>query len=167
MRKAIGMAVALLVVVSRVSAGEHPEHPKSKAPEAAAEKAASAGALDGKVFVGEIGKAGSQKGDKDELVFKKGQFVSTACVAFGFNEAKYVATDEGGALKFTSEAVNGGSEKMMWTGVVKNDTLEATAVHQTAEGKTEYWFKGTLSAEKSQPKQEHPKKKAEHPEHPK
>jgi hypothetical protein len=151
-------------VVAAMSAGiavvslaaEHPEHPKAGA---AATKAVaeSAGKLDGKVFVGELGEKGKLTGDKDEFIFKDGTFVSTACVEHGFKEAAYTAKDTEGAVEFVSEPVNDKSESMNWKGVVKDDQVTAKAIHKTGAGQTEYWFKGTLK----------PAKKAEHPEHPK
>ena len=58
-------------------------------------------------------------------------------------------------------------ETISWSGTLRNGALEATAVHLTPSGMTEYWFKGKLAPAGSSPAaKEHPKK-AEHPEHPK
>ena len=168
-KSAIGI-VAGVMLAGWVLAGEHPEHPKTNAP-ATAE---TAGKLDGKAFAGELVKKGEKKGDKDEFVFKQGKFVSTACVAYGFNEAPYVATEKDGTITFTSEPKNAKEEKMSWKGAVKNNEIEGTAVHTAGKSQTEYWFKGTLKkaegsgtkTEGSSTKAEHPKK-SEHPEHPK
>lgn len=155
--------------------GEHPEHPTAKAPAAAEESTKSAGLLDGKVFAGEIGTSGNQTGDQDQFVFKDSNFVSTACIAYGFNEAPYVATEENGAVSFTSEPENADGETMSWSGVIRGEVIEGSALYQTATEQTEYWFKGTLKttgstsgAAGSGTKSEHPTKpkKSEHPEHP-
>ena len=152
------------------------EHPTAGAP-AAEETAKSAGLLDGKTFAGELGAKGDPSGDKDEFVFQQGKFVSTACIAYGFNEAPYAAAEEGGDISFTAEPTNAESETMSWRGIVRNDEIEGAAVHR-AEGKqTEYWFRWTLKSGADHPKAEHPQapkkvehpapaKKAEHPEHP-
>ena len=80
------------VVIGAVLADEHPkEHPKAKP------ASAESGALDGKVFAGELGKSGENKRDKNRLTFKNGTFVSLAGVAYGFHEAPYTATEKDGA----------------------------------------------------------------------
>ena len=137
-------------------ASEHPEHPKADA-------AATTGkaALDGKVFVGSMGKAGAPTGDQDQLTFKKGTFLSAACVRYGFKEAPYTTEEKDGVVTFTASPKNAKGETMSWTGTIRNGTLDATAVNKTAGGETTYWFKGTAGPETSH------KKKSEHPEHPK
>ena len=161
MKRTVVIIMSGLLIAGWTLAGEHPEHPTAK------ETAKSAGKLDGKVFVGEIGKKGAEKGDKDQFIFKQGEFVSTACIAYGFNEAPYVATEKDGIVSFTSEPTNAEAEKMSWKGDVKDDEIKGTAVHQTKTGQTEYWFKGTLKtgAEAADQPAETPKK-SEHPEHP-
>ena len=134
------------------------EHPKAKA------AAAGGGVLDGKMASGELGKSGEKKGDKDELTFKDGKFVSSACVAYGFHETAYTASEKDGIFTFASNATNAKGETMSWTGTIDQDVVEATAVNKTSSGETIYWFKGKLGAiAKSK---EHPKK-SEHPDHPK
>lgn len=165
MKTVLSAMIVSLVLTGAVGASEHPEHPKAKAP-AAAGATATPGQLDGKVFVGELGKAGQTTGDKDELVFKQGLFVSTACVAYGFNDAPYTATEKDGIITFTSAPSNSDAETMTWTGTIKNGALEGKAVHKTASGETTYWFKGKVGeAGSSADHKEHPKK-SEHPEHP-
>ena len=132
------------------------DHPKSKP------AAPGAGALDGKVFAGELGKTGEKTGDKDQLTFKDGMFVSSACVAYGFHETAYTATEKDGVVTFISNPTNAKGETMSWTGTLKQGVLEGTAVNKTPSGETTYWFKGTLNPA-SAPKS----KKSEHPEHPK
>ena len=161
------MIVALLLAGS-AWAGEHPEHPKANAA-APASASTGKGALDGKVFVGVLGTGGDTEGDKDELTFKMGAFVSTACVKYGFHDAPYTVVEKDGVVTFTSTPKNAGGETMSWTGTVRDGMLEGKAVHKTASGETTYWFKGkvgtTASSSKGTEHPEHPKK-SEHPEHP-
>jgi hypothetical protein len=143
-------------------ASEHPEHPKAGGAQAAS--AEGAGPLDGKVFSGQLGKAGATTGDPDTLTFQKGAFVSSACVAYGFQSAPYIAAKAGGDTTFTAKATNAKGETMEWTGTMRGESIEATAVHRTAAGETEtYWFKGKAGAAKAADAP----KKSEHPEHPK
>ena len=117
MKTAVSFIIAGLVLAGSVLAGDHPEHPKAKA------TAAGAGILDGMVFVGELGKVGDKKGDKDEFAFKKGTFVSTACVSYGFKAVAYQAKQKGGAASFTAKPKNEKSETMSWKGVVKKGAI--------------------------------------------
>lgn len=158
------LTVAIIVALALTGAavaGEHPEHTKMKAEATSMGE----GALDGKVFVGTTGKAGESEGDKDKLVFKKGTFVSTACVQYGFHDAPYTVEEKDGVTTFTASPTNASGETMSWTGTIREGMLEGTAVHKTSSGETTYWFKGKLGAAEASEK-EHPKK-AEHPEHPK
>jgi len=155
MKTSVIAIIACSVLVGAALAQEHPN---------AKPAAAGAGVLDGKVASGELGKSGEKKGDKDELTFKDGKFVSSACVADGFRETAYTATEKDGVVTFVSTATNAKAETMSWTGTIKQGVLEATAVNKTASGETTYWFKGTLGANAKS--NEHPKK-SEHPDHPK
>jgi hypothetical protein len=156
MRASIGAAIAILVLSSAVLA----EHPKAKPKPAAS---TSAEPLDGKVFSGEFGKVGASTGDPDTLTFKKGSFVSSACVPFGFESTPYTVSKENGATTFTAKATSKSGETMEWTGTLRGEALEATAVRRTSSGETEtYWFKGKAGKAKAA---EPPK--SEHPEHPK
>lgn len=128
---------------------------------AAAAAATGKAALDGKVFVGSMGKAGAPTGDQDQLTFKKGTFISAACVRYGFKEAPYTAEEKDGVVTFTSSPKNAKGDTMTWKGTIRNDTLDATAVNKTAAGETTYWFKGTVG-----PAESH-QKNSEHHGHPK
>ncbi|HEX4826250.1 MAG TPA: hypothetical protein VFV19_18260 [Candidatus Polarisedimenticolaceae bacterium] len=120
--------------------------------------------LDGKVFSGELNKAGDSKSDKDTLTFKGGKFLSAACVAYGFREAPYTVSEKDGVTTFTATATNDKGESMAWTGTIKGGAVEATAVNTSPSGATSYTFKGKAGAMKVKG-DEHPK--GEHPEHPK
>lgn len=104
----------------------------------------SKGPLDGKSFVGEIGKKGETKADKDEFSFKDGTFLSTACVEYGFKESPYQTKAVGDKVTFTATPVNAKRELMNWKGTVAADTIEGTATYESKSGKEEYWFKGKL-----------------------
>jgi hypothetical protein len=100
---------------------------------------AGPGSLDGMKFEGTVTREGRTKGDKDTLVFENGQFVSTACVRYGFDKTAYSAKRKG---KETSWSVDVFStkhqgEKMSWTGTVAGGSLD---------GKM-YWMKndGTVT----------------------
>lgn len=154
MKKSIIAVVACSMVIGAALAGEHPtsEHPKAKA---------GAGALDGKTFAAELVKGGEKSGDKDQLSFKGGKFLSSACVQYGFHEAAYTATEKDGVITFTSNPTNAEGETMSWTGTIKKGVVEGTAVYKSKSGETTYAFKGTVghAAAKSEehPKSEHPK----------
>ena len=130
---------------------------------AVAQDAPKAGALDGKVFSGDLGKTGDKKHDKDQLTFKNGTFVSSACVAYGFHETPYTATEKDGVVTFSATATNAKGESMVWNGTVKQGMLEATAVNKTPSGDTTYGLKGKMGAAAAAAKPH----KSEHPEHPK
>src|SRR5262245_51115288 len=107
--KSVVSMIACFVVIGAAFADEH----------AKAKTAAGAAALDGKVFVGQLVKAGETSGDKDQLTFKAGTFVSSACVPYGFHATPYTATEKEGVVTFTSDATNDKGETMSWTGTIK------------------------------------------------
>lgn len=109
-------------------------------------QAAEKATLDGKTFVGEIGKEGQEKGDKDTFIFKDGKFRSTACDAYGFSEAEYAAITEADKVEFDSTTVSPTDGTMQWHGTVKGDKLEGT-VAWSKEGQEpiRHWFKATVS----------------------
>ena len=109
---------------------------------------ASAGALDGKTFVGEMGKLkNSMKGDKDSFVFKDGTFTSTGCVRYGFTPASYSDGMKEQAMTFHSEATSTKEGTMIWDGVVEGNIIKGTARWEKKPGKIkeQYWFRGEAS----------------------
>ena len=152
MKKSLIAVISCAMVIGSAFAGEHPEHPKAKA---------GAGGLDGKVFAAELVKAGEKSGDTDQLSFKGGKFLSSACVPFGFHEAAYTATEKDGVITFTSTATNADAETMSWTGTIKEGVVEGTAVYKAKSGETTYAFKGTMDPASANAN-EHPKK-SDHP----
>jgi hypothetical protein len=145
--------LACSIVIGAALGDEHPsEHPKAKA---------GADALDGKVFAAELVKSGESSGDKDQLTFKGGKFLSSACVRYGFHEAAYTATEKDGVVTFTSIPTNADGETMSWTGTIKQGVVEGTAVYKSKSGgTTTYAYKGKMGPADAP-------KKSEHPEHPK
>ncbi|HXZ37335.1 MAG TPA: hypothetical protein VEL68_15035 [Thermodesulfobacteriota bacterium] len=101
--------------------------------------------LDGKVFAGELGKKGEKTGDKDDLIFKDGKFVSTACEKYGFGAAPYlVATGEGNTT-FEASADGGKDGTMKWKGAIKGDSLTATVVwSKPGQPEQEFWYRGKM-----------------------
>ena len=149
------IVIAMLACAVLVAPTLANEHPKAKA------EAAGSGALDGKVFAGELVKSGEKTGNKDELTFKNGTFVSSACVAYGFRETPYTATAKDGVVTFTAAATNDKGETMSWTGTIKDGVLESTAVNKMPSGEATYSFKGKVGAAAAK-SNEHPKN-SEHP----
>ena len=162
MKRIVMAVIACLVLGGAALADEHPkEHPKAN-PAAAA---TGAGALDGKVFVGELVKSGEKSGDKDRLSFEGGKFVSSACVQYGFHEAAYTATEKDGVITFTANPTNADGETMSWTGTITEGAVECTAVHKSKSGETTYAYKGKAGHAQADSKDK--SKKSEHPDHPK
>lgn len=114
--------------------------------------AVSAGVLDGKTFVGQIGEQGKAKGDADQFEFANDQFHSTACDPYGFTQAPYTASVNGDQVIFESETVSATDGRMVWKGNMHGDVIEGTATWYKAAGNNapeSYWFKGTLSDRQS------------------
>jgi len=148
-----GSVIALFACSIVIGAVFADEHPKAKP---------GADALDGKVFAAELVKSGEASGDKDQLSFKGGKFLSSACVQYGFHEAAYTATEKDGVVTFSSNPTNADGETMSWTGTIKQGVVEGTAVYKSKSGETTtYAYKGKMGHADADSK-EHPKK-SEHP----
>ena len=81
----------------------------------------------------------------DDLVFKDGKFRSTACDAYGFGDADYSVTPASDATTFQAETHNPKNESMKWSGTIKGNALEGTAIMTTpGQAPVEYWVKATL-----------------------
>jgi hypothetical protein len=107
---------------------------------AAAPALAQSPALDGKTFEGVFLKRGKTSGDADTIVFKDGRFRSKACDKYGYSDAAYKMTAEGGAVRFEAETESPKYGKLRWNGFVRDGKLDATAVMVRAGGKTtENW----------------------------
>lgn len=101
------------------------------------------GPLDGKVFKSEVGVEGKTAGQKDDLIFKEGNFRSAACDPFGFKEVQYQTAQAGDITTFEAKAVNANGETMLWRGNVKGKHVEGKATWARAgQEPVEHWFKG-------------------------
>jgi hypothetical protein len=101
---------------------------------------ALAQSLDGKTFEGVFLKRGKTSGDADTLVFKDGRFRSSACDKYGYSDAAYKTTSEGGAVRFEAETESPKYGKLRWNGFVRDGKLDATAVMvRTGAKSTENW----------------------------
>ena len=85
---------------------------------------AGQGPLDGKTFVVETGEKGKSGGDKDTLVFKDGNFHSTACDQYGFGDGAYTSTVNGDTIQFEAVTTSPTKGKMTWKGTVQGDRIE-------------------------------------------
>lgn len=78
------------------------------------------GELDGKTFV----KAEADK--KDVLTFENGKFHSSLCDKYGFGKGDYTAAMTAGGTSFKAETTSARHGNMVWSGVVKGDSLEGS-----------------------------------------
>ena len=101
--------------------------------------------LEGKSFVGQIGKKGEKSGDKDELIFKDGKIRSTACDKYGFGQAPYTAKADEGNTVFAAETRSAKEGKMKWKGTVTGGTVTATVVwSKPGQAAQELWYSGKM-----------------------
>ncbi|SDW54541.1 hypothetical protein [Marinobacter mobilis] len=89
-------------------------------------------ALEGMRFDGVLRQAdASSGGDKDQLVFEQGLFLSRACEAYGFGRAAYEVyevEESGGQVYFAATVTSPTHGQMEWRGVVGNNRVEAEVV---------------------------------------
>jgi hypothetical protein len=101
--------------------------------------------LDGKQFQGVFVAKGKTRGDADTLSFRNGRFHSSACDTYGYSDAPYKTTVDGSAIRFEAETESAKYGKLRWTGYVRGDRLDATAL-MIADGKSpvENWVAAAL-----------------------
>ncbi len=109
---------------------------------------AMAGVLDGKTYTGPAGKIGKSASEEEEIRFMNGNFYSVGCGEWGFGEAAYSAQVAGDTISFEAITTSPKHGKIVWSGTVKGDTVDAT-YKWTKKGlfgtrKQDKWFKGTL-----------------------
>ncbi len=100
--------------------------------------------LDGKTFVGRIGKQGQTTGDPDQLIFKDGTLHSTACDPYGFKEGSYSAAPQGDGkgVAFRAETNSPTDGRMIWKGTISGRNLEGTATWlKPGQEPVEHWVK--------------------------
>ena len=104
--------------------------------------------LDGKTFVTQSGEKEKQASSKDTIVFQDGRFLSEGCSPFGFKDAPYQATVDGAGIRFHAETHSSTHGTMVWDGIVKDNTIEATNIWTRERWywniKREYWYRGQL-----------------------
>jgi hypothetical protein len=95
-------------------------------------------AIEGKVFVGHTGPLNSTAIDgEDEIVFKNGRFLSTACINWGFDSPPYRATVKPDGIHFEALTQSPRHGQILWRGVVSGNILEATYLWTKERW---YWF---------------------------
>jgi hypothetical protein len=104
--------------------------------------------LDGMTFVAQSGEKGKQASNKDTIVFRNGRFLSEGCNPYGFGNAPYQATVDGATVRFHAETHSPTHGNMVWDGIVRGDTIEATNTWTRKRWywniTREYWYKGQL-----------------------
>ena len=85
-------------------------------------------ALDGRRFEGVFIQRGKTSGESDTLVFKDGRFRSSACDRYGYSDAPYRTAGSGETTRFEAETQSARYGRLLWTGVVREGRLDATAV---------------------------------------
>jgi hypothetical protein len=99
------------------------------------------GLLDGMKFEGSLTEDGSQAAPFEEtLIFENGEFLSKACIPYGFGKAPYKATREGDRIKWSAAVRNSDSEgdKAGWSGSVVGDKLTGKMIWSKANETIEY-----------------------------
>ena len=108
------------------------------------------GALDGKVFVVEIGRKGKKTSGKDTILFREGRFLSTIREKWdGFGPGTYTVATNGDEVTFTADSASRTRGTMHWEGTVRGDRINARYAwtdaprwYQSTPTPTEYWAKG-------------------------
>ncbi len=103
-------------------------------------------ALDGRKFEGIFIQRGKTSGDADTIMFKDGRFRSLACDQYGYSDAVYRTAAMGDTTRFEAETQSPKYGKLLWSGVVRDGKLDATAM-MVRDGKStiENWV---VAAEK-------------------
>ena len=98
---------------------------------------AGQGPLDGKTFVVETGEKGKSGGDKDTLIFKDGNFHSTACDQYGFGDGAYTSNVNGDTIQFEAVTTSSTKGNITWKGTVSGDKIEVEYAWVDAS----HWYK--------------------------
>jgi hypothetical protein len=110
-------------------------------PAAAGTEGASAGLLDGKVFLVETGESGRKAKGKDTYIFRGGEFHSANHEKeYGFAEGAYTATQQGDGITFAVDIASEYQGKIHWEGTVREDRIDA---RYTWTGRKPKWYQST------------------------
>ena len=99
------------------------------------------GLLDGMKFEGSLTEDGSEAAPFEEtLIFENGEFLSKACISYGFGKAPYKATKEGDRIKWSAVVPNPDSkgDKAVWSGSVVGDKLTGKMTRSKANETIDY-----------------------------
>ena len=92
-------------------------------------------------FVGSLTEDGSETAPFEEtLSFENGEFLSKACVPYGFGKAPYKATKEGDKIQWSAIVPDADTEgeKAEWSGTVVNGKLTGTMIWSKTDETIEY-----------------------------
>ena len=109
---------------------------------------AIAGVLDGKIFTGQEGLMREKSSGVDEVAFKDGKFISNGCLEWGFPGGEYTTIADGENVHFVADTYSDKYGRIIWTGTVKGNHLDATFIWFDKEkySKPEQikWFSGDV-----------------------
>ena len=108
-------------------------------------RADEAALLDGMKFEGALKEEGPETAPFEEtLTFENGEFLSLACVPYGFGKAPYKATREGDKIKWSAVVPNMESEgdKAEWSGTVVGDKISGKMIWTRAGETIEFALDG-------------------------
>lgn len=141
------LTVIALVLFSVTTMGAGPA-PGAEGTASSPSAAPPSSSLDGMTFVAQSGEKGKQASNKDTIVFRNGRFLSEGCNPYGFGDAPYQATVDGATVRFHAETHSPTHGNMVWDGIVRGDTIEATNTWTRKRWywniTREYWYKGQL-----------------------
>lgn len=139
---------AIALAIFSVTALRADTMPVAKDPAAYQSAALPSSSLDGKTFVAQTGEKGKRAKGSDTIVFRDGRFLSEGCNKSGFTDAPYQTTIDGDAFRFHAETHSPTHGSMVWDGIVRGDTIEATSIWTRKRWywniKKEFWFRGQL-----------------------
>ena len=104
-------------------------------------QAEKAGLLDCMKFEGSLTEDGSAAAPLEEtLIFENGEFLSKACIPYGFAKAPYKATREGDRITWSAVVPNSDSkgDKAVWSGSVVGDKLTGKMTWSKANETIDY-----------------------------
>jgi hypothetical protein len=112
--------------------------------------AAQMAALDGRVFITDIGFKGKDAHEKgDVLTFSEGKFHSSNCDQYGYNKGAYKTSIQGDSTTFETDTHSEKYGRLSWKGTVRGSQIEGVFTMYPKPGffdrnpaPIEHWFKG-------------------------